>query len=501
MTFEGELLKQRVLVLGATGYVGGRLVPRLLDAGYQVRAASRSLKKMEARTWAQHPNAELAEVDVLDMESLEDAMRNCEVVYYLVHSMEAYSKDFISMDRKAAFNVVQAAANANVGRLIYLSGLGDPGTVLSPHLRSRHEVANILQAGKTPATVFQASVIIGSGSASFEILRYLTDRLPVMVTPKWVNTPCQPIAIRNVLTYLIACLEKPETIGQTYDIGGLDIITYRQLMDIYAEEAHLGKRWILSVPFFTPKLSSYWIHLITPVSSAIAQPLAEGLRTPVVCRNNLIRDIIPQDLLTCREAIRLALDNIVRQSVETSWTDAGELPPEETSYPGDPKWAGGTLYVNSWKKTIKAPQNVLWRSIVRIGGQNGWYYGDWLWHLRGVLDKIGGGVGLRGDRRNPVHLMPGDTLDFWRILTVNEPYCLRLIAEMKLPGLAVLEFKLRPLDKGETEVRQTAWFAPRGLNGLLYWTAVFPFHELVFRGMLRGIAEATSKAMDAGASG
>jgi uncharacterized protein YbjT (DUF2867 family) len=501
MANDEPLLKQRVMVLGATGYVGGRLVPRLLEAGYQVRAASRSIKKLEGRPWAQHPNIELITADVLDEESLEHAMRGCEAVYYLVHSMEAKvankHHDFVVTDRRAAFNVMHAAAKAEVGRLIYLSGLGDTSKSLSPHLRSRKEVATILQMGKVPVTVFQAALIIGSGSASFEILRYLTDRLPIMITPKWVNTPCQPIAIRNVLNYLIGCLEKPETIGQTFDIGGPDIVTYRELIDMYGEEDHLGKRWIIPVPFFTPKLSSYWIHLITPVSAAIAQPLAEGLRNPVICQDNRIREIIPQELLSYRQAIQLALDNIVRQSVETSWTDAGFLPPEETPYPGDPKWAGGTLYLDCRKRKLKAPLEPLWHSIIRIGGKNGWYYGNWLWHLRSLLDKLVGGVGSRGGRRNPVYLMPGDALDFWRVLAVHEPYCLRLLAEMKIPGIAVLEFKLRQLEDGETEIRQTAWFSPRGLAGMLYWAAVFPFHEIVFEGMLRGITRNAIKSLNA----
>jgi hypothetical protein len=373
-------------------------------------------------------------------------------------------------------------------RIIHLSGLGEDDPNLSEHLRSRTEVANILRTSTVPVTVLRAAMIIGSGSASFEILRYLVDRLPLMITPRWLDTPCQPIAIRNVLNDLLGCLQHPETSGETYDIGGPDILTYRKLMGIYAEEAGLGKRWIIPIPFFTTRLSSYWINLVTPVSASIARPLAEGLRNPVVCAENRIREIIPQELLTCRASIQLAVDNIVRKSVESHWTDAGYLPPVETQYPGDPAWSGGTLYQD--RRVIQLDGGSiedLWKTIVSIGGSNGWYYGNWLWSLRGLLDKVFGGVGIRRGRRDPERVLPGDALDFWRVLNVDPPYRLRLLAEMKLPGLALLDFKIEPKPDGKLTLSQTAWFAPRGLGGILYWYAVTPFHNFIFNGMLRGI--------------
>ena len=490
--------EQTILVLGATGYVGGRLVPRLLEAGYRVRAASRSIQKLKSRTWANHPNVSLVAVDVTQENSLAQALSGCSVVYYLIHSMDPASRNFSETDRQAANHMVRMAAESGISRIIYLSGLGEDDPDLSEHLRSRAEVARILTAGKVPTTVLRAAMIIGSGSASFEILRYLVDRLPVMITPKWLATPCQPIAIRNVLNYLLGCLAHPETTGQTYDIGGTDILTYRQLMDIYAKEARLGKRFIIPIPFFTPRLSSYWINFVTPVSASIARPLAEGLRNPVVCGDNRIRAIIPQELLTARESIQLALDNIVRQSVESHWTDAGFLPPVETRYPGDPDWAGGTLFRDCRVIQVDGSLDELWQAIVRIGGKNGWYYADWLWGLRGTLDKLTGGVGIRRGRRDPERVYPGDALDFWRVLNVEAPRRLRLLAEMRVPGVAVLEFNIGPLENGGLELTQTAWFAPRGLGGILYWYAVSPFHNLLFDGMLRGIARAAHRHIDSG---
>ena len=322
-----------VLVTGSTGYVGGRLVPKLLDSGYRVRALGRSIAKLQARPWARHPLVELARGDVLDYESLLEAAQGCRAAFYLVHSMVADPKGFTETDRTAAQNMARAAAEAGLEHIIYLGGLGsteDPH--LSQHLRSRHEVAEILQSGPVPATFLRAAMILGSGSASFEILRYLVDRLPVMITPRWVHNPVQPIAIRNVLNYLQGCLEHEETRGQTFDIGGPEVLTYRQLFDIYAEEAHLRRRLIIPVPVLTPTLSSYWIHLVTPVPASIARPLAEGLSNPVVCKDNRIRAIIPQELLDCRQTIRLALERVKQQQIDTCWMDAGAVvPPEWTS--------------------------------------------------------------------------------------------------------------------------------------------------------------------------
>lgn len=479
-----------VLVVGATGYIGGRLVPRLLESGYRVRAMARNPAKLSGRPWAKNPGLEIVRGDVSDPDSLVQAAQGCWAAYYLVHSMHPDVHDFARTDRLAARNMVNAAKSAGMERIIYLGGLGEEEESLSHHLHSRAEVAHILREGPVPVTVFRAAMIIGSGSASFEILRYLVEHLPVIVTPLWVHTPCQPIGVRNVLGYLTGCLECPQTVGQTYDIGQEEIVTYRQLMDLYAEEAGLGRRMIIPLPFLTPRLSALWIHLVTPVPAALARPLAEGLRNRVICRETRIRQLIPQDLFSCREAIRRALDRQRQQDVESSWRDGGIVPPAEWSIPGDPAWAGGTVFTDARRLLLDAAPEQVWPAIVRIGGKTGWYYANWLWELRGFLDRVVGGVGLARGRRSGAELYPGDALDFWRVVAVERPHRLLLVAEMKLPGQAVLELAVEERPEGGSELRQTALFLPRGLAGLFYWWSVTPFHNLIFNGMLTGVAKA-----------
>ncbi len=488
-----------VLVTGATGYVGGRLVPRLLTAGYRVRALGRSLDKLRSRPWGSHPRIELARGDVMDLESLRQAAQGCGAAFYLVHSMTAAARDFADADRQAARNLAQAATEAHLDRIIYLGGLGgadDPN--LSEHLRSRFEVARILQSGPVPTTFLRAAMILGSGGAAFEILRYLVDRLPVMLTPRWVHTPVQPIAIRNVLTYLIGCLEPDDARGQTFDIGGPEVVTYRQLMDIYAEEAHLPRRLVIPVPVLTPRLSSYWIHLVTPVPASLAQPLAAGLANPVVCLDNRIRDLIPQELLDCRQTIRLALQRIDQQRVETCWSDAGALTPPEWAACGDADYAGGTVLSLTYRIFLQATPAEVWQPLSRIGGRTGWYYGDTLWAIRGWADRLLGGSGLRRGRRHASELRTGDALDFFRVLEIEPERRLLLVAEMKMPGEATLEFRLSPRPDGVTELTQIARFLPRGLLGILYWYLLDPFHKNIYPGLLRGLAAATGKPITSG---
>ena len=488
-----------VLVTGATGYVGGRLIPQLLAAGYRVRALGRSLGKLKCRPWATHPNVELARGDVLDLASLNQAAQGCWAAYYLVHSMVAAPGTYTETDRQGAQNMVQAAAAAGLNRIVYLGGLGKPEDPnLSEHLRSRTEVARILQSGPTPATFLRAAMILGSGSASFEILRYLVDRLPVMTTPTWVRNPLQPIAISNVLNYLQGCLEHDEVLGQTFDIGGPDILSYQQLFRIYAEEAGLPKRLIIPVPVLTPTLSSLWIHLVTPVPSVIARPLAEGLRNPVVCQENRIREIIPQKLLTCRETIHLALEKIKMQQVDTCWTDAGASIPPEWVTCGDTNYAGGTILECGYRLKIQATPAEVWKPIVRIGGDHGYYFGDALWQLRGWCDRLLGGIGFRGGRRHPTELYVGDALDFWRVLEVEPERRLMLLAEMKVPGEAILEFTITPLGPNLVELRELSRFLPRGLGGILYWYSVYPLHQYVFKGMLAGLARKIGRPIVSG---
>ena len=485
--------EKTIFVAGATGYIGGRLVPRLLEAGYRVRALARAPEKLRNRPWADHPQLEIVAGDVFDSASLQEAMHQCHTAFYLVHSMNPGVADFAAADRQAAINMAAAAAAEKIKQIIYLSGLGAEDARLSHHLQSRTEVGEVLRQGTVPVTILRAAMIIGSGSASFEILRYLVDRLPVMITPRWIDTPCQPIGVRNVLHYLVGCINEPKTRGETFDIGQPEVTNYRKLMRIYAEEAGLPRRLILPVPVLTPRLSSYWIHLVTPVPASIARPLAEGLSNPVVCQENRITELLPQELFGARTAITRALDELDEQSVETSWTDSGRIDPAEWSVPGDPEWAGGSICDDSRRLTLQADAEEVWPALEKIGGNTGYYHADWLWKLRGIIDRLFGGVGLDRGRRSPDELYPGDAIDFWRVVAVEKHEHLKLVAEMKLPGKAVLEFRLKPLDNDKLELRQSARFLPRGLLGLLYWYAVLPFHHYVFHGMLRGIAKATEK--------
>ena len=504
---ENESLSQKrgivsagpVLVVGATGYVGGRLVPRLVERGHHVRAMGRSAAKLLCRPWGRHPLVEVVEGDVLDLQSLRQAARGCRSAVYLVHSMNARKAAFAEADRRAAHNMVAAAQAAGLEQIVYLGGLGDPSErSISKHLVSRHEVGAILQAGAVPATVLHAAMILGSGSASFEILRYLVERLPVMITPKWVHTPSQPIAITNVLGYLIGCLETPATIGGTFDIGGPDVLTYRDLIDMFAEEAKLPRRRVIPVPVLTPALSARWIHLITPVPASIAQPLTEGLSIPTACRENRIRELVPQQLLSCREAIRIALERIAQERVETCWMDAGKLTAPEWAHCGDAEYAGGTILACGYRVRLRATPEEVWEPVVRIGGRNGWYFADGLWWLRGAIDRLAGGVGLRRGRRHPRDIQVGEALDFWRVLEVEAPHRLLLLAEMKMPGEALLDIRVEALGKGRSQLTFHSRFLPRGLGGILYWYTLYPFHEWIFRGMLNAIARRTGRFLEEG---
>lgn len=488
-----------ILVTGGTGYVGGRLIPRLLDAGHRVRAMARSPERLLCRPWGRHPHIEVMAGDALDRDAFARAAQGCGVAYYLIHSMNAAKGKFAWADRRAAQNMVAAAEQQHLSRIIYLGGLGEQDhAALSKHLKSRHEVEAILMASSVPVTNLRAAMILGSGSASFEMLRYLVDRLPVMITPRWVQTPCQPISIRNVLDYLEGVLGAPETTGQTLDIGGPDILPYRELIHIYAEEAGLRKRMIIPIPVLTPWLSAKWIHLVTPVPASIAQPLAEGLAIPVVCQDNRIHAMVPVRLMDCRKTIRRALERIRQQEVDTCWFDGGgALPPEWTTC-GDADYAGGTILRGAHRIVLRATPEEVWDTISRVGGQNGWYFAEPLWRLRGMLDRALGGPGLRRGRRHPVDLRVGDALGFWRVVALAPPGRMLLLAEMKSPGDALLEFNIRPAGEARVVLEMVARFLPRGLAGIAYWYALLPVHKWIFEGLLKTVAQRTGRPILAG---
>jgi len=471
-----------VFVTGATGYIGGRLAPRLIERGYHLRCLARSEAKLRARPWSGHEQIEVVEGDASDEEGLAASMKGCVAAYYLVHSMDAAGPEYRRRDQALAETFGRAAMRAGVARIIYLGGLGETGSGLSEHLASRREVEVALARSGVPVTVLRAAMIIGSGSASFEILRYLVERLPIMITPRWVSTESQPIAIRDVLFYLIAALEEPATTGKTLDIGGPDVWSYERVMREMASALRLRRRVVIPVPVLTPRLSSLWIHLVTPLHARIARPLAEGLRNRVVCRSDEALRLMPHRCLTIREAMDAALAKVQARDIETAWSDAGVMP-------GDPSWAGGTVFVDRREVSTLATPAAVWEAVTVLGGERGYYAVDWLWRLRGILDRLAGGPGLRRGRRSPKELRLGDALDFWRVSAIAAPRRLELTAEMRLPGVATLTFDLDPapaLHAG-TRLVMTARFRPRGLLGLAYWYSVLPLHGIVFRGMLDGL--------------
>ncbi|MFG2648104.1 SDR family oxidoreductase [Streptomyces sp. NPDC048436] len=487
----------RCLVTGASGYIGGRLVPELLDAGHSVRCLARTPGKLRDHPWA--GRAEVVRGDASDAASVGSAMEGIDVAYYLVHALGTGS-GFEEKDREAARIFAERARAAGVRRIVYLGGLTPahvPEEDLSPHLRSRAEVGRIFLESDVPATVLRAAVIIGSGSASFEMLRYLTERLPVMVTPSWVRTRIQPIAVRDVLRYLVGSATMPDEVSRAFDIGGPDVVTYREMMRRYATVAKLPHRLIVPVPMLTPGLSSHWVGLVTPVPASIARPLAESLRYEVVCDEHDISRYVPDAPGTpigFDEALTLALKRVKDAQVTTRWSSAAVPGAPSDPLPTDPDWAGGSLYTDRRERTVNASPQALWRIVEGVGGENGWYSFPLAWAVRGWLDRLVGGVGLRRGRRDAQRLRVGDSLDFWRVEEVEPGRLLRLRAEMRLPGLAWLEMYVEQDDAGRTRYRQRALFHPHGLLGHAYWWSVSPFHGIVFNGMARNITRAAEQS-------
>ena len=481
------------VVTGVTGYIGGRLVPELLAAGHRVRVIARDAGKLRDHPWKDR--VEVVRADVGDLAAITEALTGADVAFYLIHAISA-GADFENRDRATAWTFAAAARSAGIGRIVYLGGLSPDDEDLSPHLRSRQEVGEILLTSGVPTAVLRAAVIIGSGSASFEMLRHLTERLPAMITPKWVRTRIQPIAVRDVLRYLVGSVDLPTEVSRSFDIGGPEVLTYQQMMRRYAAVAGLPRRIIVPVPVLTPTLSSHWVNVVTPVPRLIARPLVESLRNTVICKEHDIARYVPdppEGLVGFDRAVGLALKRIRDADVATRWSSASLPGAPSDPLPTDPDWAGGSLYTDLREREVKASRDALWRVIEGIGGENGWYSFPLAWRIRGLMDRLVGGVGLRRGRRDRYRLYVGETVDFWRVEERTPHELLRLRAEMRLPGLAWLELSIaeRPGDRdgsGRVVFRQRALFHPRGLLGHLYWWSVAPFHGVVFEGMQRNIA-------------
>ena len=482
------------LVTGATGYIGGRLIVELLKHGYRVRILARNADRLKYHPWIDQ--VEVTEGDAHNPAVLQEAMAGADVAYYLLHALMS-KDDFEQEEREMAQGFGQAAKEAGVKRIVYLGGIIAPNEVMSPHLQARAETGEILRTSGVSTIELRAGVVIGSGSASFEMLRYLTERLPIMTVPKWVNVRIQPIAVRDVLRYLVGAASINPTVSGVFDIGGPEIFTYKEMMQQYAEAAGLPRRIIIPVPVLTPRLSSGWVGLVTPVPYTLAKRLVASLKNEVVAADDSIRGLIPdpQDGLTpFKRAVQLALTKIKDARVETRWSDASVPGTPSEPLPTDPDWAGGTLYRDV--RIVHSPDSIeeVWKRVEAIGGDNGYSLATWAWEVRGFIDKIFGGVGLRRGRRDPNFLQVGDALDFWRVEEISRPKLLRLRAEMKMPGLAWLEFGLEEDDEtGGTVLTQVAIYAPKGLLGHAYWWSVWPMHGLVFPSMAKTAAFAKKK--------
>lgn len=502
-----------VAVTGVTGYVGGRLVPELLAAGYRVRALARHPDRLRGRPW--YDDVEVVAADASEPDQARAALEGVAIAYYLIHSLGT-GPAFAETDRRTAEVFGTAARDAGVGRMVYLGGLFPEGEELSPHLSSRAEVGDVLLASGVPTTVLRAAVILGSGSASFEMMRYLTERLPAMTVPKWVRNRIQPIAVRDVLRYLVGSASMPAHVSRAFDIGGPEVLTYEQMMQRYAAIAGLPRRLIVPVPVLSPRLSSLWVSLVTPVPGGLARPLVESLVHEVVCDEHDVAEHVPDPpggLIGFDRAVRLALARVRDAAVTTRWSSAAVRGAPSDPLPSDPDWAGGSLYVDERRVQVDASPAAVWRVVEAVGGERGWYSWSLAWRVRGLLDRVVGGPGLRRGRRDPGRLLVDDAVDFWRVEAIEPGQLLRLRAEMRLPGLAWLELRVEPVGSADDDadartepwdddawrrapvvLAQRALFHPHGLAGQLYWWAVTPFHGVVFGGMQRNMARAAEAA-------
>jgi len=475
-----------VAVVGASGYIGGRLVPKLLNSGYQVRAVSRSRKKLSGRPYSSHPGLEMAEADALDQTSLEKALQGCQVVFDLIQASPNQREN----ESRAKDNLIPACQNVDVSRVIELS-LMAPATAGRPRSDApgaEKAASAEHSASSVPVTRLRSSMIIGSGSLAFEVLRYLTERLPLMLAPGWVFSQSQPIAVQDVLAYLLGCLESKQTAGLELEAGGPDLVTFREMIDLYARESNLARRRVIKLPTCLPRLSSYWINLVTPVPAPFALPMVTSLTRDNPVRNHNIRELLPIELTPVSRAISAAIEETRGLKIATCWSDAGELTPPEWLKTDDAQSGQKEIFECNYSIRLGCPPERIWPVISSAGGNTGWFFSNLLWRLRGSMDRLIGGVGLSRGRREPYVIRTGDALDFWRVIKVEDNRELMLLAEMKAPGEAVLHLSLHPKTDGSTELMQIARFLPRGLFGLIYWYGLAPSHAFLFKGMLRRIA-------------
>ena len=477
-----QIIQMNVLVAGASGYIGGRLVPRLEALRHHVVCLVRNPDRLNGNRWE---NVEIRQADLLDLDSLHGVMHGVEVAYYLVHSMADGVHGFIERDYTAADNFSAAAREAGVKRIIYLGGLGECNKFISPHLEARQHVGDVLRRSGVPVTEFRAAIVIGSGSMSFEMIRYLTERLPILFTPKWITTLCQPIAINNVLDYLTLSLTEPRSIDSVFEIGGPDVLTYETIMRGYATARQLIRR-LVNLPILTTRILALGADVVTPLPFPYLQILIEGLKSEVVVRDHRAREVFDVKLTPYAQALQLALKRSSQGEVDTYWNGG-----KAGLQPGSTHKEIEGMFIEQRRLETSAEPEAIYNTFAGLGGREGWYFADWLWQVRGLFDRLAGGPGMRRGSRSQAEIQPGDVLSGYRVEAVETGHMIRLRNEMKAPGPAWMQFEVQSDAKAGSLYIQTAFFEPHGLIGLAYWYALYPFHQIIFNGLAHAIVKRT----------